>query len=264
MARTYTVSAMSDETVLTERRDGVLLITLNRPEARNAVNLPLAEGVAAALDDLDASDDVSVGVLTGAGGGFCAGMDLKAFVTGERPWVGDRGFAGIVQRGPRKPIIAAIEGFAVAGGLEVALACDLIVAARGAKLGIPEVKRSLVAAGGALLRLPQRIPYGLAMELALTGDLISAERGAEVGLVDRLADAGGAVDAALELAAAIAKNGPLALTATKQVLQQQRDWGSEEFWAKQGEITGPVFTSNDAREGAIAFSEKRDPQWTGT
>ena len=255
---------MSDQPVLTERRDGVLLITLNRPEARNAVNLPLAEGVAAALDELDDAGDVSVGILTGAGGGFCAGMDLKAFVSGERPWVGDRGFAGIVQRGPRKPIIAAIEGFAVAGGLEVALACDLIVAARGAKLGIPEVKRSLVAAGGALLRLPQRIPYGLAMELALTGDLISAERGAEVGLVDRLADAGGAVDTALELAAAIAKNGPLALTATKQVLEQQRDWDSQEFWAKQGEITGPVFTSNDAREGAIAFSEKRDPQWTGT
>ena len=255
---------MTDQPVLTERRDGVLLITLNRPEARNAVNLPLAEGVAAALDSLDEDGDVSVGVLTGAGGGFCAGMDLKAFVSGERPWVGDRGFAGIVQRGSRKPLIAAIEGFAVAGGLEVALACDLIVAARGAKLGIPEVKRSLVAAGGALLRLPQRIPYGLAMELALTGDPITAERGAEVGLVDRLADPGGAVDAALELAAAIARNGPLALTATKEVLLRQRDWGSDEFWAKQGELTGHVFGSNDAREGAVAFSEKREPQWTGT
>ncbi len=255
---------MSDQPVLTERRDGVLLITLNRPEARNAVNLALAEGVAAALDDLDGSDDVAVGILTGAGGGFCAGMDLKAFVSGERPWVGDRGFAGIVQRGPRKPLIAAIEGFAVAGGLEVALACDLIVAARGAKLGIPEVKRSLVAAGGALLRLPQRIPYGLAMELALTGEPITAERGQEVGLVDRLADPGGAVDAALELAATIAKNGPLALTATKEVLLSQRDWTSDEFWARQGEITGGVFTSNDAREGAIAFSEKREPKWTGT
>ncbi|HEX2086345.1 MAG TPA: crotonase/enoyl-CoA hydratase family protein [Solirubrobacteraceae bacterium] len=255
---------MNDQPVLTERRDGVLLITLNRPEARNAVNLALAEGVAAALDELDDSADVSVGVLTGAGRGFSSGMDLKAFVTGERPWVGDRGFAGIVQKGPRKPIVAAIEGFAVAGGLEVALACDLIVAARDAKLGIPEVKRSLVAAGGALLRLPQRIPYGLAMELALTGDTITAERGAEVGLVDRLADSGGAVEAALELAAAIARNGPLALTATKEVLQRQRDWSSDEFWARQGEITGPVFTSNDAREGAVAFSEKREPQWTGT
>jgi enoyl-CoA hydratase len=255
---------MNDQPVLTERRDGVLIITLNRPEARNAVNLALAEGIAAALDELDEDGDLSVGVLTGAGGGFCAGMDLKAFVTGERPWVGDRGFAGIVQRSSRKPLIAAIEGFAVAGGLEIALACDVIVAARGAKLGIPEVKRSLVAAGGALLRLPQRIPYGLAMELALTGDLIPAERGAEVGLVDRLAEPGGAVDAALELAAKIAKNGPLALTATKEVLQKQRDWDADKFWAEQGEITGPVFGSNDAREGAVAFSEKREPKWTGT
>jgi enoyl-CoA hydratase len=255
---------MSAEPVLTERRDGVLLITLNRPEARNAVNLALAEGVAAALDALDEDSDVAVGILTGAGGGFCAGMDLRAFVAGERPRVGDRGFAGIVQRGPRKPLIAAIEGFAVAGGLEVALACDLIVAARNARLGIPEVKRSLVAAGGALLRLPQRIPYGVAMELALTGDSITAERGAEIGLVDRLAERGGAVDAALELAAAIARNGPLALAATKEILLRQRDWATDEFWARQGELSGPVFGSNDAREGALAFTEKRRPQWTGT
>jgi len=255
---------MSDAAVLTEQREGALLITLNRPEARNAVNLALAEGVAAALDDLDGDAELSVGVLTGAGGGFCAGMDLKAFVAGESPWVGDRGFAGIVQRASRKPLIAAIEGFAVAGGLEVALACDLIVAARGAKLGIPEVKRSLVAAGGALLRLPQRVPYGIAMELALTGDPITAERGAELGLVNRLADAGGAVDAALELAGAIRRNGPLSLTATKEILQRQRDWDEAEFWAKQGEIAGPVMTSNDAREGAVAFAEKRDPVWTST
>ena len=251
------------EPVLTERRDGVLLITLNRPDARNAVNTPLAEGIAAALDDLDADDALSVGVLTGAGKGFSAGMDLKAFVTGERPWVGDRGFAGIVQRASRKPLIAAIEGFAMAGGLEIALACDLIVAAKGSKLGIPETKRSLVAAGGALMRLPQRVPYGTAMELALTGDPITAERAAEIGLVNRLAEPGSAVDTAVELAAAIAANGPLALIATKQVLQQQRDWSAAEFWTKQGEITGPVFGSEDAREGAVAFSEKREPRWQG-
>jgi enoyl-CoA hydratase len=254
---------MSDLPVITEQRDGVLLVTLNRPDARNAVNLALAEGIAGALDALDGDAELSVGVLTGAGTGFCAGMDLKAFVTGERPWVGDRGFAGIVQRASRKPLIAAIEGFAVAGGLEVALACDLIVAARGAKLGIPEVKRSLVAAGGALLRLPQRVSYGAAMELALTGDMIDAERGHALGLVDRLADPGGAVDLALELAGAIARNGPLALAATKEVLLRQRDWSEDEFWAKQGEITGPVFGSEDAREGAVAFSEKRDPVWNG-
>jgi enoyl-CoA hydratase len=254
---------MPDEPVLTERRDGVLLITLNRPDARNAVNRALAEGVAAALDDLDADGDVAVGVLTGAGAGFSAGMDLKAFVAGESAWVGDRGFAGIVQRSSRKPLIAAIEGFAVAGGLEIALACDLIVAGRGAKLGIPEVKRSLVAAAGALLRLPRRVPYGVAMELALTGDTITAERAYELGLVNRLAEEGAAVDAAFELAAAIAKNGPLALDATKAILQQQFDWSEEEFWQRQGELSGPVFTSEDAREGATAFAEKRDPVWRG-
>jgi enoyl-CoA hydratase len=254
---------MTDEAVLTERRDGVLLITINRPDARNAVNLPVAEGIAAALDTLDDDSSLSVGVLTGAGKGFSAGMDLKAFVTGERPWVGDRGFAGIVQRGPRKPLIAAIEGFAVAGGLEVALACDLVVAASGAKLGIPEVKRSLVAAGGALRRLPQRLPYGLAMELALTGDPITAERGHELGLVNRLAEPGAAVDAALELAGEIARNGPLALAATKQILAEQFDWDDSEFWQRQGEIAGRVMASEDAREGATAFAEKRDPAWKG-
>ncbi len=256
---------MTDQpAVLTKRRDRVLLITLNRPEARNAVNLAVAEGIAAALDDLDADDALTVGILTGAGGGFCAGMDLKAFVSGESPWVGDRGFAGIVQRGSRKPLIAAIEGFAVAGGFEIALACDLIVAARGAKLGIPEVKRSLVAAGGALLRLPRRMPYGLAMELALTGDPIDAERAQELGVVNRLAEPGAAVEAALELAASIARNGPLAVAATKQVLEGQLSWSEEEFWTKQGEVTGPVFASADAREGATAFAEKRDPVWQGT
>jgi enoyl-CoA hydratase len=249
--------------VLTERRDGVLLITLNRPDARNAVNLALAEGIAAALDELDSDDSLSVGILTGAGKGFSAGMDLKAFVQGERPWVGDRGFAGIVQRGPEKPLIAAIEGFAVAGGLEVALACDLIVAARGAQLGIPEVKRSLVAAGGALLRLPRRIPYHVAMELTLTGDTISAERAAELGLVNRLAEPGQAVDAAIELAGQLTANGPLALRASKSILQKSSDWDEQEFWTKQGEIAGPVMTSEDAREGSIAFAEKRAPGWKG-
>jgi len=249
--------------VLSERRDGVLLITLNRPDARNAVNAALAEGVAAALDELDADDDLSVGVLTGAGKGFSSGMDLKAFVAGESPYAADRGFAGITQRAAEKPLIAAIEGFAVAGGFEVALSCDLIVAARGARLGIPEAKRSLVAAGGALIRLPRRIPYHLAMELALTGDPIDAERGYELGIVNRLADPGGAVDAALELAGEVARNGPLALRASKKIVQRSGDWTEAEAWEKQGEIAGPVMTSEDAREGAIAFAEKRDPQWRG-
>jgi enoyl-CoA hydratase len=249
--------------VLVERDGRIQIITLNRPEARNAVNRALAEGLAEALDALDADDELSVGIVTGAGGGFCAGMDLKAFVQGEVPYVGDRGFAGITQRSARKPLIAAIEGFAVAGGLEVALACDLIVAGRSAKLGIPEVKRSLVAAGGALLRLPRRLPEGIAMELALTGDPISAERGHEFGLVNRLADDGQALEEALELARRIAANGPLALAATKAVMQQRHAWSEEEFWDRQGEITGPVFASEDAREGATAFAEKRPPEWKG-
>jgi enoyl-CoA hydratase len=252
------------ETPVVVERDGrIQIITLNRPDARNAVNRALAEGIAAALEELDDDDGLSVGVLTGAGGGFCAGMDLKAFVKGETPYVGDRGFAGIAQRSSRKPLIAAIEGFAVAGGLEVALACDLIVAGRSAKLGIPEVKRSLVAAGGALLRLPRRIPESAAMELALTGDPITAERGQELGLVNRVADDGGALEAALELARTIAANGPLALAATKRVMQERHAWPEEEFWQRQGEITGPVFTSEDAREGATAFAEKRAPEWKG-
>jgi enoyl-CoA hydratase len=249
--------------VLTERRDGVLLITLNRPDARNAVNGALAQGVAAALDDLDASDDVSVGVLTGAGKGFSSGMDLKAFAAGERPWAGDRGFAGITQRAAEKPLIAAIEGFAVAGGFEIALSCDLIVAARDARIGIPEAKRGLVAAGGALIRLPKRIPYHVAMELALTGDPIGAERAYELGIVNRVTEPGGAVDAALELAAEIAGNGPLALRASKKLVAAALDWDEAEAWEKQGELTGPVFASEDAREGAVAFAEKRDPVWKG-
>ena len=254
---------MSDEPVLTERRDGVLLITLNRPDARNAVNTALAEGLAAALDTLDADDELKVGVLTGAGKGFSAGMDLKAFVKGERPWVGDRGFAGIVQRSARKPLIAAVEGFAMAGGLEIALACDMVVASREARLAIPEVKRSLVAAAGALRRLPQRVPLNVALELALTGDPISAERGYDIGLVNRVTDPGGAVDGALELAAAIARNGPLALDATKEILTRQTDWDEEEFWREQGVLAEPVLRSEDAREGATAFAEKRDPVWKG-
>lgn len=255
---------MSDEqAVLTERRGRVLLITLNRPEARNSVNAELAAGVAAALDELDADGELRVGVLTGAGKGFCAGMDLKAFVRGESPYVEERGFAGIVQRSADKPLIAAIEGFAVAGGLEVALSCDLLVAARGAKLGIPEVKRSLVAAAGALLRLPARIPYHVAMEMALTGDPITAERGYELGLVNRLADEGGAVDAAVELAGAIAPNAPLALAASKRIVLEAPGWSPDEMWERQGEISGPVFVSEDAREGATAFAEKREPVWKG-
>ncbi len=249
--------------VLTETRARVLLITINRPDQRNAVNAAVAEGIAAGLDHLDRDPDLSVGILTGAGKGFSAGMDLKAFVAGERPYAGDRGFAGITQRASAKPLIAAVEGFAVAGGLEIALACDLIVAAQGARLGIPEVKRSLVAAGGALLRLPHSLPRTIAMELALTGEPIDAERAHTLGLVNRLAEPGGAVAVALELAETIAANGPLALAATKRIMVEAPDWPESEFFARQGEIVAPVMSSEDAREGAIAFAEKRPPVWKG-
>jgi enoyl-CoA hydratase len=238
---------------------GVLVVTIDRPEARNAVNLAVAEGIASALDRLDSDDELRVGVLTGAGGTFCAGMDLKAFVAGERPYVAERGFAGIVQGPPRKPIIAAIEGWALAGGFEIALACDLIVAARDARFGIPEVKRGLVAAGGALIRLPRRIPYHVAMELALTGDPIGAERAYELGIASRLTEPGEALATALELAAAIAGNGPLAIDATKRILVA--DEAAD--WERAGAISGPVFASEDAREGASAFAEKRAPVWRG-
>lgn len=250
--------------LLVERQGAVLLLTLNRPAVRNAIDKPSADAMAAALDELDADDSLSVGIITGAGKGFCAGMDLKAFgESGERPWSGDRGFAGIVRRSSDKPLIAAVEGFAVAGGLEIALACDLIVAARGAKLGVPEVKRGLVAAGGALRRLPRLLPAALATELALTGELITADRAYALGAIARLSEPGHAREDALALAATIAANGPLALRATKTVLRDQWSWDDEDFWREQEQRISPVMASADAREGARAFTEKRPPRWQG-
>jgi enoyl-CoA hydratase len=253
----------AEAAVLAERRGSLLLITLNRPQARNAVNRAMAADLAARLDELDADPALSVGVLTGNGRGFCAGMDLKAFVAGEDVWIDGRGFAGIVERPARKPLIAAVEGFAVAGGLEVALACDLLVAARGALLGLPEVKRALVATGGGLRRLPERLSLGVAMELALTGEPITAERGHDLGIVNRVSEPGEALNDAIQLAETIAQNGPLALIATKHILREQSDWSEVEFWRRQGEIAGEAMASGDAREGAVAFAEKRAPVWKG-
>jgi enoyl-CoA hydratase len=249
--------------VLTEVRNGILIITLNRPEAKNAVNQELAEGVAAALDRLDGEADLRVGIITGAGGTFCSGMDLKGFLRGERPFVPGRGFAGLTEAPPKKPLIAAVDGYALAGGFETAIACDLIVANKDAKFGIPEVKRGLAAAAGGLMRLPRQVSPRIAMEMALTGDFMSAQRGYEIGLINRLTD-GVALGAALELAAAITANGPLAVAASKQVMVQSREWAEADMWKKQQEIVGAVFTSSDAREGAAAFAEKRAPNWTGT
>jgi len=253
---------MSDE-VLVEVADGIMTVTLNRPKAKNAANKALAVGVAAAMDELDSNDDIRVAILTGAGGTFCSGMDLKAFVTGELPMVEGRGFAGVTEKPPQKPLIAAVEGFALAGGLELMITCDLIVAADNAKFGIPEVKRGLAAAAGGLIRLPRQIPSRLAMELALTGDFITAERAERMGLINRVVPAGTALEAAKELAAAICANGPLAVRISKQVVTESADWSSEEMWQKQQEVVMPIFTSEDAIEGATAFAEKRAPNWKG-
>jgi enoyl-CoA hydratase len=246
---------------LTEASDGVAVITINRPAARNAVNGAVARGIAAALDEFDANSDVRVLILTGAGGTFSAGMDLKGFLAGDSPSFGDRGFGGIVERPPAKPIIAAVEGYALAGGFELALACDLVVAGEEAKFGLPEVRRGLVAGAGGLLRLPKRVPYHLAMEIALTGEHFPAARLHQAGLVNHVVPAGQALSAAKELAARVALGGPLALTATKRVVVDSADWPAAEAFRRQGEIITPVFTSADAREGAMAFAEKRPPVW---
>ena len=253
---------MSDE-VLVDVADGIMTVTINRPDAKNAVNKAVADGIAAAMEELDNNDDIRVAILTGAGGGFCSGMDLKAFVTGEFPIVPGRGFAGLVEKPPQKPLIAAVEGFALAGGLEVMISCDLVVVAEKARLGIPEVKRGLAAAGGGLIRLPNQIPERLAMEMALTGDFISAARASEVGLINRVVPDGTALEAAKELAATICANGPLAVRISKQVMTESKDWSSAEMWEKQQSMVMPVMTSEDAIEGATAFAEKRAPNWKG-
>jgi enoyl-CoA hydratase len=251
------------EEVLRERRGRVLVITINRPESRNAVNLAVSQGLADAVDELDDSADLSVGIITGAGGNFCAGMDLKAFAAGELVAIPGRGI-GFTERPPRKPLISAVEGYALAGGTEVVLATDLVVASRTAKFGIPEVKRGLVAAGGGLLRLPRRIPYQKALELALTGESFTAEQGAEWGFVNAVTEPGEALAGAIALAERITANGPLAVATTKEIITKSADWSEDKMWKKQLEHILPIFTSNDAKEGAIAFAEKRAPKWTGT
>jgi enoyl-CoA hydratase len=250
--------------LLVERRDAVLVLTLNRPEVRNAIDTETAWAMSDALDRLDTDGSLSAAVITGAGGTFCAGMDLKAFLAGEKPSVGARGFAGIVEQPPVKPVIAAVEGTALAGGFEIVLACDLVVAAEDARFGLPETKRGLVAAGGGLMRLARRAPFHLAMEWALTGEFISADEAAGVGLINRLVAPGKALDAAVDLASTIARNGPLAVAATKRILTESRDWPTAEEFDRQRAISVPVRESADAREGALAFKEKRPPRWTGT
>jgi enoyl-CoA hydratase len=249
--------------VLTEERGQVLIVTINRPDARNAINMDVADGIAGALDLLDDASGLSVGVITGAGRGFSAGMDLKAFAGGVMPATKDRGFAGITERPSRKPLVAAVEGFALAGGLEIALACDLIVSGRDARLGIPEVGVGLFAAAGGLLRLPRRIGLGATRLLALTGAPILAEEGHRVGLVDRLCEPGEALTVAVELAETIARNAPLSVAASKRLLNEGWSLTEADFWAMQRDTMEAVFSSADAREGAVAFAEKRPPKWQG-
>ena len=249
--------------VLVEYEEGLVIITINRPEAKNAVNRAVSYGVCAAVDELDARDDLRVGILTGAGGTFCSGMDLKAFLRGEVTRVEGRGILGIAMTPPKKPLIAAVEGYALAGGFEAMLACDLTVASRDAKFGIPEVKRGLAAAAGGLMRLPRVIPQRIAMELALTGDMISAERAAQFGLINILTEPGQALAEAKKLAARIIANAPLSVAASKRVISEQRDWPIAEMFARQQEITAPILASEDAREGAAAFAQKRKPDWKG-
>lgn len=252
---------MSDA-VLTEVRGGVLIVTINRAEAKNALNRAAAVGISEAMDWLDSDENLRVGILTGAGGTFCAGMDLKGFLRGETPSIEGRGFGGITERGPVKPLIAAVEGYALAGGLELMISCDMIVAHSGAKFGIPEVKRGLAAAAGGLIKLPDLIPQKIAMELALTGDFIDAKRAYDLGLVNQITE-GAALDAAIALADKISANGPLAVRLSKQIIAESRGWAKDEMWAKQGALLPQIFTSQDAREGAAAFAEKRAPNWTG-
>ncbi len=246
--------------VITERRDRVMIITLNRPDQMNAINGAIASGLWAAVQELNTDPGLTAGVLTGNGRGFCSGMDLKAFAKGED--IGD--MIHFVRHGAEKPLICAIEGFALAGGLELALSCDLLVAAKGVKLGIPEVKVGLFAAGGGLMRLPSRVGYSKAMEMAVTGDPISADEGAQFGLIARLVEPGEVVATAIELAERIAENAPLGVAASKAIVRATQGATEEELWAFQGPLQGSVFTSNDAREGPAAFAEKRDPDWSGT
>jgi enoyl-CoA hydratase len=242
--------------VLIDVSDGVQTITINRPEARNAMTLAAAKAIAAALDELDNRDDLRIGILTGASGNFCAGMDLKGFLRGERPSLPDRGFGGLTRKPPRKPMIAAVEGYALAGGFELVLACDLVVASESAQFGLPEVKRGLAATAGGLVRLPRQLPYRIALELALTGDFFPAKRAYEYGLIT-----GQALAEARKLAQTIAANGPLSVAASKRVISESQDWSAAEAWEKQASLTDHVFTSADAREGSAAFAEKRKPNW---
>ena len=249
------------EELLRERRGHVEILTINRPEARNAINRATAVALGDALDDCENDDDVWVVVLTGAGDkAFSAGMDLKAFAAGEFP-ITDQGFGGITQRDFPKPIIAAANGSALAGGFEIMISCDMVVAADHAKFGIPEASRGLVAGGGGLIRLPKLIPLVVAYEMALTADPIDAQRAYELGLVNRVVPTDQVLDVALALAERIAKNAPLAVRTSKDVMKRSRELTEVDAWKASDDAFGMIGRSSDAIEGAVAFAEKREPKW---
>lgn len=244
-----------------EARGPVLLVTIDRPHVRNAVDIDTAWAIAAAMDRLDDDAALLVGVLTGSGGVFSAGADLKAPAS-ARP-LPERGNFGLCFRPAAKPVIAAIEGFALGGGFEMALACDLIVAAKGAALGLPEIRHNLVAAAGGAFRLAQRIPYHLAMEIALTGTPRNADEFAAWHLVNRLTEPGQACAGALALAEELTGNGPTALAATIAIMRGARGLADTDAWAMQQPIITALRATADYAEGRRAFVEKRPPQWTG-
>jgi enoyl-CoA hydratase/carnithine racemase len=244
----------------------VAVITIDRPDARNAVNGEVAEGIESALDQIEEDDSIWVSILTGTPPVFCAGADLKEINAGRARELQTKrgGFAGIVRRERKKPVIAAIDGPALAGGTEIALSCDLIVASTSATFGIPEVKRGIVAGGGGLFRLGRRIPFTVAMEWALTGDGYPAERAAELGLINGLCAPSEALGEAQKLAGRITANGPLAVQLSRQVMLETTYKSEDEGWSASRDAVRQVFESDDLKEGIQAFIEKRPPRWTGS
>ncbi|GAA1951240.1 crotonase/enoyl-CoA hydratase family protein [Amycolatopsis minnesotensis] len=254
---------MSTPEVRTEAIGSTLLITIDRPNARNAIDAATAAGIAEALDRLETDPALRAGVLTGADGTFSAGMDLKAALRGESPSIEGRGFGGLTEAETTKPLVAAVEGWAMGGGFELALGCDLIVAAEDAKFGLPEVKRGLIAAGGGVIRLPKRIPHHLAMEFLLTGEPVSGARAGELGLVNRVVESGEATAVALQLAELITANAPLALAAVKKIVRAAEGISEPEAFSLQRKEMSQLMQSKDVREGMTAFAERRDPKWEG-
>ncbi len=254
---------MSGDPILSERCGAVMVLTINRPAVRNAFDLATALALERFADELDADAALRAAVLTGGADVFSAGVDLKAAAAGERPRTTRRGWFGFIEVPPEKPVIAAVEGPALAGGCELALACDLIVASSASEFGLPEVRRGLIASAGGLIRLPRRLPRAVAAEIALTGDAQSAQRLHSLGLINRICAPGTSLPQALELAERIAANAPVSVRATKRILALTEALPEERAWVVQQPEIERVRASEDYREGLAAFKEKRPPRWRG-